>query len=125
MIIKGVTCFVLLLAALSVAYAQDVRTVNMDGKDVLVILERNDKDGGIITSTLVPKGDGTYYSHRTWEGRGMRKEDQDADPAVVEAEKKATQAQALQKAQALTDEEIAERAAKATELGVSGRLLQP
>lgn len=106
------------------AFAQ-VRTDSVDGKDVITILERNDEDGGIITSTCTPNGDGTYYCYRTWEGRGIKGDDAQRDPTEVSTEKLQAQDVAQSNAEALDAQAISDRAATAIEQGISGKLHMP
>lgn len=84
-----------------------------DGKTCYVFAERNDEDGGIITSVLVDNSDGTFYSYRGWTGRGIYLTDANSDPEVVAAEKDAAQGIAMQAFNALDDRSVADMAAKA------------
>lgn len=107
-----------------------MRELEIDGKKITVFATRNDQDGGIITCTIVPAGDGSYYEYRTWEGRGIKLAAEDypgddaRDPKEVEAEKLAAQEAALAKFYAMSDEEIASRATSALEAGNSGKLFR-
>ena len=92
-----------------------MKTVAVEGKDCIVLAERNDEDGGIISCVLVPAGDGSYYSHRSWRGAGVE---------ASEADKRAAQQESLALFNAMSGEEIAVRAAKALEPGVSGKKLR-
>lgn len=57
----------------------------VDGKDVYLLMEKNDEDGGIITCTLVPNDDGTVYAHRAWRGAGIKATAEDKAWAHSEA----------------------------------------
>ena len=89
-----------------------MKQVKVDGQTLHVFAERNDEDGGIITNTLVPAGDGTYYNHRAWVGHGVE---------GTPAQKAAAQERALADFHTLSEAELAARAKHATAMGVSGK----
>jgi hypothetical protein len=87
-----------------------MRTVVGDGKSNCIQYQaRADKDGGLVTVTLVPDGLGGYFEHRSWHGVGIRNGQRPSD-----AERLAAQDEARQMFAAMDQAEIDRRAKVAT-----------